>query len=435
MVDTPRAHWPARLKPLLLISCLMVLAATGCTPANKNGSIAASLKKSAVESAKLTEPEGNQEGELSLDDFLSDPLAEGGDIVPGGSSKAFVHKVMKTAFSQVGNPYRYGGSKPETGFDCSGFVKWVYGQNDIKLPRSSGDMLASGSSVNRKELRPGDLVFFGKKKRITHVGIYTGDNKYIHSPRTGKRIQESSLDDRSRGEYYVGARRLIDNKGVSSIHDSLKLAWVPKNRQQYLNEKSDKVSTRVAAAKASQKSSSKTTQTAAKKTETSTKTAKKSDTKTVQTASAKKTGQSDKTASAKKNEESKAVAVAKAEPAEKPVQTADAGSQAAEPVAAAPAASADEQVAVQTAKIEIQPAPQQVKTAEAKPAAAKPAAAKSNAKATKHKVASGDTLYALARKYGVTADAIAKANNLQGKQVAVLKLGQTLVVPPKTKTN
>ncbi|MGL4208631.1 MAG: C40 family peptidase [Candidatus Adiutrix sp.] len=119
-----------------------------------------------------------------------------------------INSVMETAFSQVGRPYRYGGNTPETGFDCSGFVKWVYEQYDINLPRHSGHMLTVGQPVGIEELRPGDLVFFGKK-RVSHVGIYTGDNKYIHSPRRGKSIQESKLTDRSRGERYMGGRRLI----------------------------------------------------------------------------------------------------------------------------------------------------------------------------------------------------------------------------------
>jgi hypothetical protein len=117
--------------------------------------------------------------------------------------------ILKTAFSQVGLPYRFGGTSPATGFDCSGFVGWVYGQSGIRLPRSSPEMSGLGQAVARQELVPGDLVFFGRKKRVTHVGIYTGNNRYIHSPSRGKNIQESRLDERARGEYYVGARRLL----------------------------------------------------------------------------------------------------------------------------------------------------------------------------------------------------------------------------------
>ncbi|MDR2459974.1 MAG: C40 family peptidase [Deltaproteobacteria bacterium] len=141
-----------------------------------------------------------------------------------------VNSILKTAFSQVGNPYRYGGSSPETGFDCSGFVGWVYAQYGIDLPRSSRDMMSVGTPIDRSELRPGDLVFFNYGYH--HVGIYTGDNKYIHSPSTGKRIQESDLNGRGRTEHYVGARRIIDNRGVTTISENLKDLWVKESRHQ-----------------------------------------------------------------------------------------------------------------------------------------------------------------------------------------------------------
>jgi LysM repeat protein len=144
------------------------------------------------------------------------------------AAQSRVHSIMKTAFSQVGNPYRYGGNSPETGFDCSGFVGWVYKQFGVDLPRSSRDMMAVGTPISRAELRPGDLVFFNYG--YSHVGIYTGDDKYIHSPSTGKRIQESDLNGRGRGDHYVGARRVIDNKGVTGISDRLKGEWVQASR-------------------------------------------------------------------------------------------------------------------------------------------------------------------------------------------------------------
>jgi LysM repeat protein len=149
-------------------------------------------------------------------------------MISGSAAQSRVHSIMKTAFSQVGNPYRYGGNSPETGFDCSGFVGWVYKQFGVDLPRSSRDMMAVGTPITREELRPGDLVFFNYG--YSHVGIYTGDDKYIHSPSTGKRIQESDLNGRGRGDHYVGARRVIDNKGVSAISDRLKTEWVQASR-------------------------------------------------------------------------------------------------------------------------------------------------------------------------------------------------------------
>ncbi|MDR2340576.1 MAG: C40 family peptidase [Deltaproteobacteria bacterium] len=164
------------------------------------------------------------------------------------SNRQLVNNILKTAFSQFGNPYRYGGNSPETGFDCSGFVSWVYAQYGIDLPRSSRDMLSVGTPISKAELRPGDLVFFNYG--YSHVGIYTGNDKYIHSPRTGKRIEESDLNGNGRREHYIGARRVIDNKGVSNISDSLKAQWVQQSRHNTKLALNDRAARRVTGAKA-----------------------------------------------------------------------------------------------------------------------------------------------------------------------------------------
>jgi hypothetical protein len=155
-------------------------------------------------------------------------LAPAPAAVVGEPNQRQVNDILRTAFSQIGNPYRYGGAAPETGFDCSGFVGWVYQQFGVELPRSSRAMLAVGDPVAREDLRPGDLVFFNYG--YSHVGIYTGDDKYIHSPRTGKRIQESDLNATGRGDRFVGGRRIIDNRGVTAISEILKAEWIAQSR-------------------------------------------------------------------------------------------------------------------------------------------------------------------------------------------------------------
>ncbi|MDR1577466.1 MAG: C40 family peptidase [Deltaproteobacteria bacterium] len=149
---------------------------------------------------------------------------------PYSANETRVNNILKTAFSQMGNPYRYGGVTPETGFDCSGFVGWVYKQYGVTLPRSSRAMMTVGSPISKAELRPGDLVFFNYG--ISHVGIYTGDNKYIHSPRTGKSITESNLNGLGRKEKFVAARRIIDNQGITTISENLKTEWIAQSRHQ-----------------------------------------------------------------------------------------------------------------------------------------------------------------------------------------------------------
>jgi LysM repeat protein len=194
------------------------------------------------------------------------------------SNRMLVNSVLKTAFSQFGKPYRYGGNSPETGFDCSGFVSWVYKQYGINLPRSSRDMLSVGTPIEKADLRPGDLVFFNYG--YSHVGIYTGDNKYIHSPSTGKRIQESDINGKGRKEHYVGARRIINNRGVTNISESLKAEWVKQSRYQTTLALNDKAATRVTGASANYNRPNKTAskgkkRNAASKRSTSTKTASK----------------------------------------------------------------------------------------------------------------------------------------------------------------
>lgn len=109
-------------------------------------------------------------------------------------------QVVEYAKNFIGVPYSYGGSTP-SGFDCSGFVRYVFNGVGISLPRDSYSQMGVGTPVTRDELIPGDLVVF---RSGGHVGIYTGNNQYIHSPQTGRTV---SIDDMNR-ELYC-ARRIV----------------------------------------------------------------------------------------------------------------------------------------------------------------------------------------------------------------------------------
>ena len=114
------------------------------------------------------------------------------------------------ARSLVGTPYKYGGNSPGSGFDCSGFVGHVFRHAlGISLPRSSGEISKIGRSVRPSELRTGDLVFFNTLHRsFSHVGIYLGDDRFIHAPSTAGSVRvENMLDDYWRRNYN-GARRI-----------------------------------------------------------------------------------------------------------------------------------------------------------------------------------------------------------------------------------
>jgi cell wall-associated NlpC family hydrolase len=107
----------------------------------------------------------------------------GSPIPPPPAPNANVAAVLQAAYSMIGTPYQYGGSSPETGFDCSGFTMWAWSHAGVYLPHSSAAQYASLPQVAQSDLQPGDLVFFYSP--ISHVGIYVGGGSMIHSPQTG----------------------------------------------------------------------------------------------------------------------------------------------------------------------------------------------------------------------------------------------------------
>jgi cell wall-associated NlpC family hydrolase len=120
-------------------------------------------------------------------------------------------KVIRLARSLVGTPYKWGGYSPRTGFDCSGFIWYVYHQNGVNLPRMTGQQLGAGRAVKRADIRPGDLVFHqvDKDGKSLHVGIVTDRGTFVHSPSSGKRVMESSLNSPFWMEHYLSARRVL----------------------------------------------------------------------------------------------------------------------------------------------------------------------------------------------------------------------------------
>jgi cell wall-associated NlpC family hydrolase len=117
--------------------------------------------------------------------------------------------------------YVRGGHDPSTGFDCSGFVRYVFAHAiGMQLPTNSASQFLAGLKVNRADMKPGDLVFFHThgKRRISHVGIYISDGHFIHSPATGKSVEISSLSEAYWAKRFAGAKRpeamaLVVDKG------------------------------------------------------------------------------------------------------------------------------------------------------------------------------------------------------------------------------
>ena len=128
-----------------------------------------------------------------------------GTDAPTGAPPSQYGGVVGIAMQYLGTPYRWGGSSPSTGFDCSGFVMYVFSRVGVSLPRVVSAQYTVGVPVSRSELQPGDLVFFNS---LGHNGIYIGGGQFIHSPHTGDVVKISSLT----GYYadnWVGARRVL----------------------------------------------------------------------------------------------------------------------------------------------------------------------------------------------------------------------------------
>jgi murein DD-endopeptidase len=120
--------------------------------------------------------------------------------------------IVQQALAQVGAPYRYGGADPARGFDCSGLVSYAYSRAGFSVPRTAAAQFAAARKVDPAALRAGDLVFFRLvpgSRDVTHVGIYTGQRRFVHAPQTGRNVGEASLDDPYYRERFAGAGRLF----------------------------------------------------------------------------------------------------------------------------------------------------------------------------------------------------------------------------------
>lgn len=133
--------------------------------------------------------------------------------VSTSSSSGAARRVVSTGEQYIGTPYRWGGTSPRTGFDCSGFVQYVYNQQGVSLPRTSRQMAGAGIAVDPsiRSLAVGDLMLFAQGGRITHVAIYAGNYRIIHSSSSGNGVRYDDLNTR-RGKWFadhmVAARRV-----------------------------------------------------------------------------------------------------------------------------------------------------------------------------------------------------------------------------------
>ena len=118
-------------------------------------------------------------------------------------------KVVQQARAQLGTPYRYGGESPNSGFDCSGLVYYSHRKLGYQVPRTTGEQYRHSHPISRHQLRPGDLVFFRfrRSRRVSHVGIYLGANRFVHAPAKNKRVSIARLDTPFWSRHFVRGGR------------------------------------------------------------------------------------------------------------------------------------------------------------------------------------------------------------------------------------
>lgn len=151
-------------------------------------------------------------GRQAIEPTIVAPVAQ---PVPGAAED-----VLFTALGLVGTPYRYGGNTPDSGFDCSGLIGYVYrGAAGIALPRTTREMNAmrSASPVRRDALQAGDLLFFATSggRRVSHAAIYVGEGRFVHAPSSGGTVRLDSLSNSYWQKNYLNARRVLNDEQLA----------------------------------------------------------------------------------------------------------------------------------------------------------------------------------------------------------------------------
>ncbi len=200
------AALPAFAQPGAPIAEALNLTAATATP----GSIQPLLSTSAFNDAAASPLMAPQEHAITFagnDNRLTDMAPPASSAQPATGSR--IQNLMQHAMALLGTPYRWGGTGTD-GFDCSGLVGYVFRSAlGIELPRVSREMASRGQLVSdRASLSPGDLVFFGHRGHVNHVGIYVGEGRFLHAPRTGRDVTVSSLDNGYWGGKFLEARRV-----------------------------------------------------------------------------------------------------------------------------------------------------------------------------------------------------------------------------------
>ncbi len=154
-------------------------------------------------------------------------LATGLSLTLGSTSAmaddGFAQKLLGKAMQLIGVKYRFGGTNPETGLDCSGYVQYVYKSSvGVNLPRTASEQARIGERIATSEVRPGDMVFFNTRGfNNSHVGIYVGNGMFVHAPNSRSRVRFDSLESGYWKTKFTGVRRVSNPANNSAFHDNL----------------------------------------------------------------------------------------------------------------------------------------------------------------------------------------------------------------------
>jgi cell wall-associated NlpC family hydrolase len=183
--------------------------------------LAAAASAQAAPPASAEDDIGRFMAEKRLVDRLEEVRVNMASRVSDGASHVAnrASELVVNAMGYLGVPYRRGGNSAETGFDCSGFVKAMYEQTVGKiLPRRANEQAAATQKIDRRDLQPGDLVFFNTLRHaFSHVGIYIGDNKFIHSPKPGAQVRVEDMGVPYWNQRFDGARRVLAPEAQANV--------------------------------------------------------------------------------------------------------------------------------------------------------------------------------------------------------------------------
>jgi LysM repeat protein len=177
---------------------------------------------------RIVVPDEQEPEPIWAGDEIPSEEALGGESTADAEIPEKVERLVLTAKKMLNTPYRWGGNSLKRGVDCSAYVQKVFGYMDIALPRTAREQFLVGSSIDRGELVVGDLVFFKTYARFpSHVGIYLGENLFIHASRRSGRVVIDSLETPYYTKRFIGGKRLIEGEATGEAVDSTHGASAP----------------------------------------------------------------------------------------------------------------------------------------------------------------------------------------------------------------